>query len=75
MSIHTVPNLSTEPGSKGPDDHDKGFFADKGGYELEFVLGTACVALLVAGAGRFSADALALRGRRRPRWLRAIAQQ
>jgi putative oxidoreductase len=55
--------------------HDKGFFADKGGYELEFVLGTACVALLMAGAGRFSADALALRGRERPRWLRAIAPE
>jgi putative oxidoreductase len=54
---------------------DKGFFADKGGYEFVLVLGTACVALLAAGAGRFSADALALRGRQRPAWLRTIAQQ
>jgi putative oxidoreductase len=54
---------------------DKGFFVDKGGYELVLVLGTACVALLAAGAGRFSADALAVRGRRGPRWLRVIVQQ
>jgi putative oxidoreductase len=54
---------------------DKGFFVDKGGYELVLLLGTGCVALLIAGAGRFSADALALRGRQRPAWLRTIAQQ
>jgi len=54
---------------------DKGFFADKGGYEFVLVLGAGCVALLIAGAGRFSADALALRGRQPPTWLRAIAQQ
>jgi putative oxidoreductase len=54
---------------------DKGFFADKGGYEFVLVLGAACVSLVMAGAGRFSADALALRGRRRPTWLRAITQQ
>lgn len=53
----------------------KGFFADKGGYELVLVLGAACATLLVAGAGRLSADALVLRGRRRPAWLRAIAAQ
>jgi len=39
------------------------------------MLSAACVALVVAGAGRFSADALALRGRQGPTWLRAIAQQ
>ena len=54
---------------------DKGFFAGQGGYELVLVLGSASVALLIAGAGRFSADALALRGRQRPMWLRAIVQQ
>jgi putative oxidoreductase len=54
---------------------DKGFFADKGGYEFVLLLGAACVALVMAGAGRFSADALVLRGRRRPTWLRAITQQ
>jgi hypothetical protein len=30
---------------------------------------------LIAGAGRFSAGALALRGRQRSAWLRTIAQQ
>ncbi len=57
---------------------DKGFFAQDGGYELVLVLGAASLALAVAGAGRLSADALALRGRERPRWarhMRTIAQQ
>jgi putative oxidoreductase len=60
----------------GPTAHaGKGFFADKGGYELVLVLGAACLALLVAGGGRFSADAVALRGRRWPAWRRVIASQ
>jgi hypothetical protein len=39
------------------------------------LLGGACAALVVAGAGRFSADAVALRGRRRPAWLRVTVEQ
>ncbi len=57
---------------------DKGFFAQDGGYEFVLILGVASLALAVAGAGRLSADALALRGRERPRWarhMRTIAQQ
>jgi putative oxidoreductase len=34
-----------------------GFFATDGGFELELLLGTASVALILTGAGRFSADA------------------
>ena len=57
---------------------EKGFFAQDGGYEFVLILGVASLALAVAGAGRLSADALALRGRERPRWarhMRTIAQQ
>jgi putative oxidoreductase len=56
----------------------KGFFAQDGGYEYVLILGVASWVLAVAGAGRLSADALALRGRDRPRWarhMRTIAQQ
>lgn len=53
----------------------KGFFAGDGGFELVLLLGAASLALAVAGAGRYSADALALRDARRPGWLRTIAQQ
>lgn len=56
----------------------KGFFVSDGGYELVLLLGTGSLALLVAGAGRFSLDALALRGKQRPAWvrgMRTIAQQ
>ncbi len=49
---------------------DKGFFAQDGGYEFVLILGTAALVLAVAGAGRLSADALALRGKERPRWMR-----
>jgi putative oxidoreductase len=55
-----------------------GFFIQDGGYELVLLLGAGCVAVAVAGAGRFSADALALRGRDRPAWrrhMRTLAQQ
>jgi len=34
-----------------------GFFVDDGGGELVFLLGGACVALALAGAGRYSLDA------------------
>jgi putative oxidoreductase len=34
-----------------------GFFASDGGFELEFLLGGASLALALAGAGRFSLDA------------------
>jgi putative oxidoreductase len=50
----------------------KGFFSQDGGYEYVLVLGAASLALAVVGAGRFSADALALRGRQRPGWLRQM---
>ena len=56
----------------------KGFFAQDGGYEYVLVLGIGCLALALAGAGRFSLDALALRGKQRPGWvrqMRTIAQQ
>ena len=53
----------------------KGFFAQDGGYEFVLVLGITAFVLAVAGAGRFSADALALRGRERSGLLRTIAQQ
>ncbi len=33
-----------------------GFFAADGGFELELLLGGACVALVLAGAGRVSLD-------------------
>jgi putative oxidoreductase len=36
-----------------------GFFAGEGGFELEFLLAGACVALVLAGAGRFSLDHVA----------------
>lgn len=52
-----------------------GFFVEGGGYEHVLTLGAGCLALAVAGAGRFSADAVALRGRNRPGWMRAIAHQ
>ena len=39
------------------------------------VLGVGALVLAVAGAGRFSADALALRRAERPGWLRTIVQQ
>jgi|tagenome__1003787_1003787.scaffolds.fasta_scaffold20387633_2 putative oxidoreductase len=35
-----------------------GFFASDGGFELELLLGSACLAVLLAGAGRFSVDAV-----------------
>jgi putative oxidoreductase len=35
-----------------------GFFATNGGFELELLLGAATAALVLTGAGRFSADAL-----------------
>jgi putative oxidoreductase len=48
---------------------DDGFFVADGGFELVLLLGCACVALALTGAGRFSADAaLDL-----PRRLRAAA--
>ncbi len=53
----------------------KGFFAQDGGYEFVMVLGAAALVLAVAGAGRFSVDAFALRGRQRTGLLRTIAQQ
>jgi putative oxidoreductase len=34
-----------------------GFFADDGGFELELLLGSACLALVFTGAGRISFDA------------------
>jgi putative oxidoreductase len=34
-----------------------GFFASDGGFELELLLGGACLAIGLAGAGRFSLDA------------------
>jgi putative oxidoreductase len=34
-----------------------GFFASEGGFELELLLGGACLAIGLAGAGRFSLDA------------------
>ncbi|HMJ34906.1 MAG TPA: DoxX family protein [Baekduia sp.] len=34
-----------------------GFFASDGGYELELLLIAACLAIALAGAGRFSIDA------------------
>ena len=36
---------------------ENGFFAADGGYELVLVLGAACVAIAIGGAGRFSVDA------------------
>ena len=36
MSIHTVPNLSTEPPSQGPDDQDKRFFGHPRGLATLF---------------------------------------
>jgi putative oxidoreductase len=49
----------------------KGFFATDGGFELELLLGAASVALVLTGAGRFSADtALDL-----PRYLRAAGSR
>lgn len=36
---------------------DQGFFVDQGGFELVLLLGAACLALVLAGAGRYSADA------------------
>jgi putative oxidoreductase len=53
----------------------KGFFAGDGGYEFVLLLGAACLAVAIAGAGRLSLDALALRGRDRAGWLRTFAQQ
>jgi len=50
----------------------KGFFAQDGGFEYVLMLGAGCIALAIAGAGRFSADALALRGRERPGWVRQV---
>ncbi|MFI0445861.1 DoxX family protein [Actinomadura sp. 6N118] len=35
---------------------DKGFFADKGGYEFVMVLGAAALTLAFTGAGRLSLD-------------------
>jgi putative oxidoreductase len=35
-----------------------GFFASDGGFELELLLGGASLTFVLAGAGRFSADAL-----------------
>ena len=48
----------------------KGFFVMDGGYELVLLLGIGCLALVAAGAGRFSIDAAVLRGERTPGWLR-----
>jgi putative oxidoreductase len=56
----------------------KGFFVQDGGYELVLLLGAGSLSLALAGAGRFSADALVLRGEDGPgrrRRLRALAQQ
>ncbi len=36
-----------------------GFFVSEGGFELELLLGGACVALVLAGAGRLSLDRVA----------------
>jgi putative oxidoreductase len=36
---------------------DQGFFVEEGGFELVLLLGSACLALALAGAGRYSADA------------------
>ncbi|GAA2610563.1 DoxX family protein [Actinomadura fulvescens] len=37
---------------------DKGFFADKGGYEFVMILGATALALALTGAGRFSLDGM-----------------
>jgi putative oxidoreductase len=49
-----------------------GIFADKGGYELVLVLAAGAAALAIAGAGRFSIDALVF-GRSENRALAALA--
>ncbi len=45
-----------------------GLWVTAGGYEFVAVLGAAALALALTGAGRYSIDAAALRGRA-PAWL------
>lgn len=49
-----------------------GIFADKGGYELVLVLAAGAAALVLAGAGRYSIDAMVFR-RSKNRTLTALA--
>lgn len=52
---------------------DKGFFVAEGGYELVLILGTASLAILFAGAGRFSVDGALRLGERLPGYPRNAA--
>ena len=45
---------------------ENGFFTMNGGYEHVLILGVACLGIVVAGAGRFSADAALKLGDRLP---------
>ena len=46
------------------------FFVSEGGIELELLLGGACLAIVLAGAGRFSLDAILGQSPRVSQWLK-----